>query len=121
MYKHTIYIYFKFKYLNTPHHHCHMFTIYKKIVTPDTSPVLGPLKSPDMNSDAKLTDDSTDNATRNSAQSFSLCDCCSTRNKFKMDHSQPNPIVECEFGHATHYKYNATTPRIMSDFETGTA
>jgi hypothetical protein len=50
-----------------------------------------------------------------------LCDCCSTRHKLKPPH-QPNPTEECEFGHATHYKYNSTngtttTPRMVVWYE----
>jgi hypothetical protein len=63
---------------------------------------------------------------------FSLCNyCCSPRNNWntngKAEQEQmkdPNPMQdpECkyEFGHATHYIYCATTPRLICEFETGT-
>ena len=65
---------------------------------------------------------------------FSLCNyCCSSRPKPdpKTDpNTKPDPKPKTdlnqdlyEFGHATHYKYrkhNATTPRMICEFETGT-
>jgi hypothetical protein len=47
-----------------------------------------------------------------------LCDCCSTRNKLRMETNATAIAIlqstqsEYEFNHATHYKYNATTPRM---------
>ena len=59
-------------------------------------------------------------------ESLSLCNyCCSPRNKLKKDDA-PAPAVQhpeqrtYEFGHATHYVYGVTTPRLLCDFETGT-
>ena len=70
-------------------------------------------------------------------ESLSLCNyCCSPRIKVKkvddamqdpmqgpmQDPMQgPDPIKsKYEFGHATHYVYGVTTPRLLCDFETGT-
>jgi len=101
-----------------------MFTVYKKIISPESSPVLGPV--PDAN-----------NANNNGAmESLSLCNCCcSTRNKIKDPIQDPiqdttqdpiqDPIQDSlnpkyEFGHATHYVYGVTSPRLLCEFETGT-
>ena len=97
-----------------------MFTVYKKIVSPDSSPVLGPV--PDAN---------------NAIEPFALCNyCCSNRNKPHTGHTVPENTVpentvpgqntvtvqpaKYEFGHATHYVYGVTSPRLLCEFETGT-
>lgn len=90
-----------------------MFTIYKKVTSPETSPLLGPAKSPDI----KPTDP-TDPDTKSSLESFSLCDCCSQRSKDINANANANAIMkstesEYEFNHATHYKCNKTTPRLV--------
>jgi hypothetical protein len=95
-----------------------MFTIYKKVTSPETSPLLGPAKSPDtkpMNPNPTEPD-------AKALESFSLCDCCSQRSK------DPNATnanatnatneikfteTEYEFNYATHYKSNKTTPRMV--------
>ncbi len=117
-----------------------MFTVYQKIKTPDSSPVLGPIPAPNNN-----------NAT---TESFLLCNyCCSHRNNMN-DNSKKETIIKNDtndknetndntgdinkndkhpdacnlcipeskypFGHATHYTYRVTTPRILCAFETGT-
>ena len=117
-----------------------MFTVYKKIVSPESSPVLGPV--PDAN-----------NATNanNAIEPFALCNyCCSSRNKPQSGntvpentepentvpgHPEQNPVTvplhpgqntvpdqqsKYEFGHATHYVYGVTSPRLLCEFETGT-
>ena len=96
-----------------------MFTIYKKIISPDTSPVLGPAKSesPDLNPDGEGTTQEMDSF------SLSLCHCCSSRvkglNAFTLAPAPaPAPIPaesSYEFGHATHYTYNKTTPRLWHE------
>jgi len=99
-----------------------MFTVYKKIVSPESSPVLGP--APDANN------------ANNAIEPFALCNyCCSNRNKphpeqntvpLHPENTVPvqNPVPEqqakYEFGHATHYVYGVTSPRLMCEFETGT-
>jgi hypothetical protein len=97
-----------------------MFTVYKKIVSPESSPVLGP--TPDAN---------------NAIEPFALCNyCCSNRNKPQSGNTVPEntapentvPLhpgqkmqqVKYEFGHATHYVYGVTSPRLLCEFETGT-
>lgn len=80
-----------------------MFAVYQKIISPESSPLLGPANSPDL----KPTDPNT---------LSSLCDCCSERSK-DINANAANTIVkstesEYEFNHATHYKYNKTTPRL---------
>jgi hypothetical protein len=126
-----------------------MFTVYKKLITPETSPVLGPAITPrespslmptdvNVNSPAATAlNPATNNLTAAMAmEPFSLCNyCCSPRNKTKKDSSNVDAPLESlihphviqdqikpefEFGHATHYKYNATTPRLICEFETGT-
>ena len=107
-----------------------MFTVYKKIVSPESSPVLGPV--PDAN-----------NATNanNAIEPFALCNyCCSNRNKPQSGNTVPENTVpghqeqttvplhpgqkmqqsKYEFGHATHYVYGVTSPRLLCEFETGT-
>ena len=92
-----------------------MFTIYKKVTSPETSPVLGPAKSPDI----KPTDPNpTDPDAPPPLESFSLCDCCSQRSKDINANANANAIMkstesEYEFNHATHYKCNKTTPRLV--------
>jgi hypothetical protein len=112
-----------------------MFSVYQKIVTPETSPVLGPINANNV-------------TTVNAPEPFLLCNyCCSHRNdKSKSDTTSPTnrdsanrdsanrdsantintqsdlDLVESKypFGHATHYTYRVTTPRILCEFETGT-
>jgi hypothetical protein len=84
-----------------------MFSVYQKITSPDTSPLLGPAKSPDV----KPTDPVT-------PLSLSLCDCCSQRSKDINANANANAITkstesEYEFNHATHYTCNKTTPRLV--------
>ena len=106
-----------------------MFTVYKKIVSPESSPVLGP--APDSNN------------ANNAIEPFALCSyCCSSRNKPQPGNTVPlhpentvplhpeNTVTEqttatmqpakYEFGHATHYVYGITSPRLLCEFETGT-
>lgn len=101
-----------------------MFTVYKKIVSPESSPVLGP--APDSNNA---------NNVNNAIEPFALCNyCCSSRNKPQPGNTVPeqNPVTvpeqttatmqpaKYEFGHATHYVYGITSPRLLCEFETGT-
>jgi len=110
-----------------------MFTVYQKIISPESSPVLGPAKT---SNDAP-------------ADPFSLCTCCcSDRHGKKSDMNDPSANANAEeiqkdavnvnqidhkdlldpktqepkypFGHATHYTYSITSPRTMCEFETGT-
>ena len=92
-----------------------MFIIYKKVTSPETSPLLGPAKSPDI----KPTDPNPDAPPP--LESFSLCHCCSQRSKDINANANANANAtaimkstesEYEFNHATHYKYNVTTPRL---------
>ena len=101
-----------------------MFTVYKKIVSPESSPVLGP--APDANN------------ANNAIEPFALCNyCCSSRNKpqpgntvSESENTPENTVPEqttdtmqpakYEFGHATHYVYGITSPRLLCEFETGT-
>lgn len=107
-----------------------MFTIYKKLITPDSSPILGPItprESPNITPIEETPLIKKEGSPQ--MEPFSLYDCCcSTRNKQPLQPLQPlQPVqlvqeTEFEFGHATHYKYNATkynatTPRLMCDFE----
>jgi hypothetical protein len=109
-----------------------MFTVYKKIISPESSPVLGPA-SPNITP----MPDANNNANNNGAmESLSLCNCCcSTRNKIKdpiqdptqdpiqdpiQDPTQDSLNPKYEFGHATHYVYGVTSPRLLCEFETGT-
>jgi hypothetical protein len=131
-----------------------MFTVYKKIKTPETSPVLGPASSnlaPITNGINANNANNANNTNNNGLmESVSLCNyCCSPRTKQKHDKHGDAPIqiqaqdkaaqdkaaqdkaaqedpMQCpikpnyEFGHATHYVYGVTTPRLLCDFETGT-
>jgi len=138
-----------------------MFAVYKKIISPESSPVLGPA-SPNLGpmthannaNNATVNNATVNNATVNNAtnnannatvnnatvnnannemETFSLYNyCCSPRIKSKKDDApsvqgsvqgsvQQYPIKsKYEFGHATHYVYGVTTPRLLCDFETGT-
>ena len=121
-----------------------MFTIYKKIISPETSPVLGPA-TPRESASAQSSSAQSSSAQSSSAQSssidiqspkmqsmmppvqsmetFLLCDCCSTRTKQPLGPAQPaqpekkDPAPIFEFDHATHYTYNATTPRMVWEFD----
>lgn len=125
-----------------------MFSVYQKIITPESSPVLGPINANNAN-----------NATVNAPEPFLLCNyCCSHRTIHKSDptnrdstnttntNNTPNTtnrdstntsnrestnktnpqsdldLVESKypFGHATHYTYRVTSPRLLCEFETGT-
>lgn len=98
-----------------------MFLIYKKITTPETSPVLGPAPSPSKGS--PTIDASCNNIVM---EPFSLYGCCcgsrtaSTQQQQQQQDQDQTAHVETkyEFGHATHYTYNATTPRLIRTFET---
>jgi hypothetical protein len=108
-----------------------MFATYKKIISPESSPILGPA-SPNLaptNANANnLKETGTNhNANANAAmESLSLCNyCCSARTKKDSTIVVDNKAKEetkpkYEFGHATHYTYNITSPRLLCDFETGT-
>jgi len=131
-----------------------MFAVYKKIISPESSPVLGPA-SPNLapmtngvNANNATNANNANNATNannaNNAtnannngymESLSLCNyCCSPRIKMKkVDDAIQDPMQgpmqgpmqdliksKYEFGHATHYVYGVTTPRLLCDFETGT-
>jgi len=123
-----------------------MFAVYKKIISPESSPILGPA-SPNLaptnvnatNANATNANATNANATNvnvnnvnvnNAMESLSLCNCCcSPRNKLKNDDAptaQQDPMQDpmqdpikskYEFGHATHYAYGVTTPRLLCDFE----
>lgn len=123
-----------------------MFVVYKKIKTPESSPVLGPMnispilasKEAPVNANESKSIASNDAATEadDAMEPFSLYKCCCSsrvNHKSKKDsppHGGENSAVEAnatftseykyEFGHATHYIYNATTPRLICEFETGT-
>ena len=130
-----------------------MFAVYKKIISPESSPVLGPA-SPNL---APMTNgvnaNNANNANNNGfMESLSLCNyCCSPRTKQKHDKHDDAPIqiqaqdkaaqdkaaqakaaqdkaaqedpMQCpikpkyEFGHATHYVYGVTNPRLLCEFE----
>jgi hypothetical protein len=110
-----------------------MFTIYKKIISPETSPVLGPA-TPRESSSAQSSSADIQSPKMQSMptpmETFSLCDCCSTRTK-QPQPAQPaqpaqsmqpaqqpeKPDSVYEFNHATHYTYNATTPRMVWEFD----
>jgi hypothetical protein len=113
-----------------------MFTIYKKIISPETSPVLGPATP----RESSVVDGSSAQSSSIDIQSpkmqsmpmppvqsmepFSLCDCCSTRTKTPQPAQSMQPAQQpektdsvYEFNHATHYTYNATTPRMVWEFD----
>ena len=95
-----------------------MFTIYKKTISPDTSPVLGPAKSESPELKPVQVQEVTQEM-----DSFSLCNCCSSRVKGGLHALAPAPAPGAapggqssyEFGHATHYTYNKTTPRLWHE------
>jgi hypothetical protein len=112
-----------------------MFATYKKIISPESSPVLGPA-SPNL----ALTNANVNNANVNNANAINemkplslyTC-CCSSRNdKTKKDSTivvekndrdnkeQEETKPKYEFGHATHYTHSVTSPRLLCEFETGT-
>jgi hypothetical protein len=119
-----------------------MFTVYKKIVSPESSPVLGPVPDANNTTNSNNTTNAT-NAT-NAIEPFALCNyCCSNRNKPQPGNTVPlhpentvplHPVqntvplhpdqkmqqAKYEFGHATHYVYGVTSPRLLCEFETGT-
>jgi hypothetical protein len=113
-----------------------MFAVYKKLTSPETSPTLGPSKSPDSkplnangNDDTKMEQQSQQPQPQSLGplDSFSLCNCCSPRlklpsNAMPIQEQLKEPLKEplneqYEFGHATHYKHNSITPRLLRDFE----
>jgi hypothetical protein len=103
-----------------------MFSVYQKIVTPETSPVLGPIHPNNPTT--------TPATTVNASESFLLCNYCCSHRSDKGDTSKSDttiikndeqtdaciPESKYPFGHATHYTYRVTTPRILCAFETGT-
>lgn len=124
-----------------------MFTVYKKLTTPETSPVLGPANAPSPSPNVTPREGPQTPPNQNQTheptqiheptfllnmEPFSLCNyCCSSRPKPDPTlNPKPDPNTKTdlnqdlyEFGHATHYKYrkhNATTPRMICEFETGT-
>jgi hypothetical protein len=127
-----------------------MFAVYKKLTSPETSPTLGPSKSPDSkplnangNDDKKMEQQPQQPQPQQPQpqqpqpqqpqpeqpqllgplDSFSLCGCCSPRlklpsNAMPMQEQLKEQLKEqYEFGHATHYKHNSITPRLLRDFE----
>ena len=107
-----------------------MFATYKKIISPESSPVLGPA-SPNL----APTNANVNVNINNAMEPFSLCTCCgSARTKKDSTIIVENDIKEkekekeetmmvkskYEFGHATHYTYGVTSPRLLCEFETGT-
>jgi hypothetical protein len=124
-----------------------MFVIYKKIASPETSPVLGPASanvSPTLAPKESPANDASSKMELQEMEPFSLYNCCcSARNNNakgnsngnnsndKTDNNEENvnqiesqslefAKLKYEFGHATHYTYHSTTPRILNAFETGT-
>lgn len=113
-----------------------MFVIYKKIASPETSPVLGPASanaSPTLAPKESPANDASSKMELQEMEPFSLYNCCCSarNNKDKTDNNEENvnqiesqslefAKSKYEFGHATHYTYNSTTPRILNAFETGT-
>jgi hypothetical protein len=102
-----------------------MFATYKKIISPESSPVLGPV-SPNL----APTNANVNNANvNNEMEPFSLCTCCCS-DRTKKDSTiivekdnKENPMMgkpKYEFGHATHYTYGVTSPRLLCEFDTGT-
>lgn len=122
-----------------------MFVIYKKIASPETSPVLGPASanaSPTLAPKESPVNDASPKMELGlepelqKMEPFSLYTCCcSARNNNAKGNSKGNneenvkqiesqhqlpQKSKYEFGHATHYTYHSTTPRILNAFETGT-
>jgi hypothetical protein len=120
--------------------------MYKKLASPDASPVLGPaspkespvigptaLNTSALNTSA-LNTSALNTSTNAVVEPFSLYNCCcSPRNHNnntnttqdtiqaeKQTQMPENVKPKYEFGHATHYTYRATTPRLICEFETGT-
>ena len=67
-----------------------MFAVYKKIISPESSPVLSPASpnlAPMTNANNATNDTNDTNDNNNGAmESLSLCNyCCSPRNKLKKD------------------------------------
>jgi len=124
--------------------------MYKKLASPDASPVLGPASPKEspvigptaLNATNSTTDSTTNSTTTNSTNTgmepFSLYNCCcsprnhSNNNNNNVNNQDTTKITtqsdklpdnikpKYEFGHATHYAYIATTPRLLCEFETGT-
>jgi len=107
-----------------------MFFIYKKIASPETSPVLGPATPPIASpSKGSPTIDASCNDVVMEPFSLYSC-CCGSRTAFTLQQQQQQQQdpqkqdqtacieTKYEFGHATHYTYNATTPRLIHTFET---
>lgn len=109
-----------------------MFATYKKIISPESSPILGPA-SPNLTpTNANV---NVNNAIAIEPFSLYTC-CCSNRTKKDSTILMENDIKEkenekekeetmmvkskYEFGHATHYTYGVTSPRLLCEFETGT-
>ncbi len=117
-----------------------MFLMYKKISSPETSPVLGPVNASPPNASPIIESNGSPingfDASCNDVvmEPFSLYSCCcSSRShntakttmkeqdlmsRKKQHQIQENVDSKYEFGHATHYVYNATTPRLICAFET---
>jgi hypothetical protein len=123
--------------------------MYKKLASPDASPVLGPA-TPSMNAkESPVIGPTASNASNgasatNSAneviEPFSLYNCCCSPRNHDNKNNNNKPLVQeqnttpadkqhqipenvkpkYEFGHATHYTYRTTTPRLICEFETGT-
>jgi len=68
------------------------------------------------------------NGNNTAMESLSLCNCCcSARTKKdstivveKDTEEKEETKPKYEFGHATHYTYGVTSPRLLCEFETGT-
>ena len=107
-----------------------MFAVYKKIISPESSPVLGPASS-----NLAPTNVNVNNVNvNNEMKPLFLCNCCcgARNDKTKKDSTivvekndrdnkeQEETKPKYEFGHATHYTHSVTSPRLLCEFETGT-
>jgi hypothetical protein len=115
-----------------------MFSVYQKIITPESSPVLGPITAttaPDSFllcnyccSHRTINKSDITNTTNRDSTNTSNRDSTNTTNRDSTNTTNTsNPqfdldLVESKypFGHATHYTYRITSPRLLCEFETGT-
>ena len=122
-----------------------MFSVYQKITTPESSPTLGPILGPIQTTNATTINApepfalsnyccshrksngnnvNNDNGNNDNGNSNNSNNSETINNAMigKTDKQLDLDVLESKysFGHATHYTYRVTTPRILCDFETGT-